>query len=997
MLKARNLNDADWAKFREQLESRKIVVHDIWTAQIIEIETRALVRDIDEALETACPSKLIKSCYQKPKYWNNEVAKARSDCRKAYKAYQKSDEKYVKWAEYLETRTKFRRTLRLAKRTSWRNFCEEISSTSGMAKFKKILQSESNHTVGILSDTNSPGASVEALLDVHFPGSIPAKIVERDDHQFDGWTTEESVTNNNNPSSYFITDEKIRKAIVTFGPGKAAGPDGIKPLTLRHLGQFAILRLQRIYRACLQIGYIPIDWRKSKVVFIPKPNKEDYTIPKAFRPISLTSFLFKVLERLVLWEMEVTCLKDHPIHRHQHAFRHGSSTETALSALVDKIERAVMREEYAMAAFLDISGAFDNLSTEAAVEGMLKHCVPDFIIKWYTFYLKNRFAEINIRGIEWTRRLTKGTPQGGVLSPPVWDLSFDGFLEIFDSGPIDASGYADDGNLLATGIDPFILREMIVSAMKKAIEWGARNGLTFGAEKTEIVLFTRKRSKNVPSSLTINGTEIKFVKKVKYLGVTLDSELNFNEHIEGKIKKAKALLFMISKSIGKLWGPSPKLTKWAFTGMVRPMLSYGAIVWGKTLENAPKTRLDRLNRLNRLAALMMASCKSGTPTASLEVILDLKPLDLFIVGEAIKAGYRTKNRNLTKWDGIGNKSGKVGHRLWAEKHAKELGLTSPLDEGAPKFTWHKNFKVDKSSFEKGDPIQTAGISCYTDGSRTDSELTGWGFCAKSFTDDSMIASDHGCLGPNATVFQAEVWAIRQAAERLRNVPETTVFFFVDSQAALMALDASEAESETVQRCIEALNELGLRKTVILRWVKAHVGHDLNEMADELAKKGSKGDGPHSILPLPKTVVKTTVSSYTSKIWEQRWRGIEGHRQTKSWYSRPDKGKSEVLINHDRRTLSTFIQFITGFNLLGYHQRNVKGPAVDPTCRLCLEEIEDAWHLVADCPALVTRRREIFSQEFLQPDPPWTVSQVVRFISLNQVNRLLSLAEVDQNC
>jgi len=80
------------------------------------------------------------------------------------------------------------------------------------------------------------------------------------------------------------------------------------------------------------------------------------------------------------------------------------------------------------------------------------------------------------------------------------------------------------------------------------------------------------------------------LKRWKYLGVTLDYELNFNEHIEGKMKKVKALLFLISKSIGKLWGPSPKLTK--FTGMVRPMLSYGAIVWGKTLKNTLKSRLD---------------------------------------------------------------------------------------------------------------------------------------------------------------------------------------------------------------------------------------------------------------------------------------------------------------------------------------------------------------------------------------------------------------------
>jgi len=323
---------------------------------------------------------------------------------------------------------------------------------SGMAKFKKILQCEKNETVGILSDTTSPEGSVEALFDVHFPGSVPIPTVVRDDFRFEGWTTEENVTENIS-SSAFISDDKIRQAIHTFGPGKSAGPDGIKPLTLRHLGPLAIVRLKRIYRACLQIGYIPIEWRKSKVVFIPKFNKEDYTKPKSFRPISLTSFLFKVLERLVLWELEETCLKDHPIHQHQHAFRHGSSTETALSALVDKIERAIMRNEYAMVAFLDISGAFDNLSTAAAVRGMKKHNFPEFIIKWYSFYLMNRFAEVNIKGVNKVRRLTRGTPQGGVLSPPIWDLSFDEFLELFDSGPVNATGYADDGNLLATGRD----------------------------------------------------------------------------------------------------------------------------------------------------------------------------------------------------------------------------------------------------------------------------------------------------------------------------------------------------------------------------------------------------------------------------------------------------------------------------------------------------------------------------------------------------------------
>jgi hypothetical protein len=57
--------------------------------------------------------------------------------------------------------------------------------------------------------------------------------------------------------------------------------------------------LIRIFRACLVSGYVPAVWCQVKVVFIPKPGRNSYCGPKDFRPISLTSFLLKTLERLV--------------------------------------------------------------------------------------------------------------------------------------------------------------------------------------------------------------------------------------------------------------------------------------------------------------------------------------------------------------------------------------------------------------------------------------------------------------------------------------------------------------------------------------------------------------------------------------------------------------------------------------------------------------------------------------------------------------------------
>ena len=100
------------------------------------------------------------------------------------------------------------------------------------------------------------------------------------------------------------------------------------------------------------------------MVFLPKAGKAQ---PKSFRPISLTPFIFKALERVVLWELEQSVLREHPLHRNQHAFRKGRSTESALSDVVDVIEHQIMRGGFALGIFLDIEGAFDNALPQAVV------------------------------------------------------------------------------------------------------------------------------------------------------------------------------------------------------------------------------------------------------------------------------------------------------------------------------------------------------------------------------------------------------------------------------------------------------------------------------------------------------------------------------------------------------------------------------------------------------------------------------------------------------
>ena len=135
--------------------------------------------------------------------------------------------------------------------------------------------------------------------------------------------------------------------------------------------------LELNYKVSVSLGYVPRSWRKTNVIFIPKPGKDDYSKAKSFRPISLSSYVFKVIERVILQEIETKVLALRPLNKNQHAFRKGSSCDSALSSMVTDIEKAIFNNQYAMVAYLDISGAFDNLDPQAAIRGMRNKNFPE--------------------------------------------------------------------------------------------------------------------------------------------------------------------------------------------------------------------------------------------------------------------------------------------------------------------------------------------------------------------------------------------------------------------------------------------------------------------------------------------------------------------------------------------------------------------------------------------------------------------------------------------
>ena len=111
------------------------------------------------------------------------------------------------------------------------------------------------------------------------------------------------------------------------------------------------------------LGYIPQKWRLLEVIFIPKAGKKSHTASKDLRPISLCSFMLKIMERLIDLHMRQTIDRS-LLSDCQHAYTKGRSVETALHKLVNTLEYSIHHREVPMVAFLDIKGAFNNIQPQ---------------------------------------------------------------------------------------------------------------------------------------------------------------------------------------------------------------------------------------------------------------------------------------------------------------------------------------------------------------------------------------------------------------------------------------------------------------------------------------------------------------------------------------------------------------------------------------------------------------------------------------------------------
>ena len=562
----RNIKDMDQEKFRkvvtEKMEARPFIAKiGKFKKSNIDSSVNYLNKILSDSMDEVCP--MIKVNHKSKIPWSKELNTLKREAKQAKnrkitalsRSHPRSEEDLkILTEDNKKAENEYKNAIGLKDRQAYRDYCSNISQTRQLARVPKSKRQPWEELTVLKkpdgSYTEETEDTLKTLADEHFPADNQNVGLEALQPSSTALEEIDIISNILNPS-------RIELVIKKLPINQAPGIDGIRNSMIKAAWEPISKPLSHIYSECFLNTYCPKAWKTSKGIIIPKEGKDDYTNPRAFRIISLTSNLQKLLERLILDYLERVTKVDNKLTKNQFGFRKRKSTEAAIHRLTRKIEDAIQNGQFGLGVFLDVEGAFDNVRYSSIYKAMLEAKIPHIIANWIKEMLIDRTIVLTLHGISIKREIHKGCPQGGILSPLLWNLTLNTLLtsENIDDDFIQA--FADDLAILIhlQGFDLSVTMRDIVNRYLKVIsKWCNNNGVKLSTIKTKVIVFSALKRKYKLKPVVLDGQNIEFSDEVKYLGVTFEKHLRWDTRIRNKCAQATKLLHMCRNFVAKSWG-----------------------------------------------------------------------------------------------------------------------------------------------------------------------------------------------------------------------------------------------------------------------------------------------------------------------------------------------------------------------------------------------------------------------------------------------------------
>ena len=385
-----------------------------------------------------------------------------------------------------------------------------------------------------------------------------------------------------------ILESDVYKVIKTINISKSSGIDNVSSLILKDAFTILLTQVTHLFNLTLKTCTFPMAWKKALVIPIPKAG--NLTKVQNYRPISLLPLPGKLLEKLVHAQLSDHLENIKFLTDNQHGFRKQHSTIHSIAQLTNYINTKMDKGQPTLAAFIDFRKAFDCVQHPILLDKLSTIGIDEKAVKWFESYLTGREQRVLANNIYSSHQtVSHGVPQGSVLGPLFYIIYANDINKIIKSCQI--ALYADDTVLYTANAKFNKSIGEIQNDMNALSHWCVDNGIRMNTEKTKIMVFgSVAKIKQLPDfEVKVEDHPLAIAPFYKYLGVTLDSQLNYNKHIQNTIVRVSVKLKQLRRMRYFL---DVRAATLVYKSMILPIMEYGDIfLVGATAENRKKLQV----------------------------------------------------------------------------------------------------------------------------------------------------------------------------------------------------------------------------------------------------------------------------------------------------------------------------------------------------------------------------------------------------------------------
>ena len=911
---------ANWLLFQKHLDQW----YSTYTPPLDEsLLARDLTKAFHQAANASIPLKrLAKSNYKDAWYYNSRVKELKNRLNRVRKIHKKRPTVENK-NQLREVSLSVQKELQQIRTAKWLEWCAQLNQHTSLREIWRWLGRAAGKHKNKQPTHPNPTQEAETLAR-HFASRSSTQQLPPKTQQSQTllnparWQAINQACQMPDATDRPYTIQELH-AVRHKGRDTAPGADRITYTMINNMGKSGEKAFLNLLNTTHTQHTRPKAWNQQDTQPIPKPKDKG-----SYRPIALLSCLEKTAEKMVLNRLK---WKIGPLHPNLYAYTEKVGTTECITDVLSYINGCG-----SIAVFIDLEKAFELANPAAILHSLTLKGTKGNILAWVKNYTLNREARVKFQGkLSAFHTFENGTPQGGILSPFLFNILMENLLHIQLPEGVQVFIFADDICVVSRGIAKAArMQRALNSIANKCNELG----LKINSTKT-VAMAIKTQTPN--KKLQLLGQSINWVKETMYLGVIIDTKLSFNSQIQLLKNKAKTRLGPIKNMATTQKGVGYNILHTFYKATTRSLIDYAA----PTLTNLSERQTQSLETIQNNAMRLMLGAPMWTRICNLQMETNLPP---------IKARIEERNTIISAKALLSTRVCTFQNRLTLElgrhpdlpvpktymgqigQQIRTTGLSNLLSTIRQDKTHHNYTKPTPWSTN---PIQftraslpTSKINCtqqtlqmaalhaisavetpnsitfYTDGSvDPNSQKTGAAVYANNYQAAWRISD-------NCSTLQTELMAIQQALTFSLENEQGPVVIHTDSLSATQALKKTKYnENIHLLTSVLALAQQHQiqGRSITINWIPSHCGIPGNDKADELAKSALISPIINCHLQPGLSQIKSSVKLHSKQELNKHFRQwVNQLSPSAIWYEKATKLTPHPITRHINRQLAIII-------------------------------------------------------------------------------------------